>query len=306
MPATIAVFAYRRPHHLQACLDALSSNDIASESKVHIFVDGPKGPKDIDLVEEVADVATQASGFRSVQISRSRINLGLSKSVTTGIDTVLKAEDRIIVVEDDILTSIHFLSFMNDHLEQYSNDARVASVHGYVYPHPQGILPETFFVKGADCWGWATWKRAWKFFNPDGEFLLAQLRLHELINEFTFNGFAPFDDMLLDQIAGRNDSWAVRWHASALLADMLTLYPDQPMAVNIGEDGSGSHGGKSTLYTQALSPDRISVSGLDPEENSDARRLFEDFFLSRYHLPQSHLGRLAWRYMRRLKRKLAK
>lgn len=304
MPATIAVFAYKRPRHLQRCLEALAANDQASESDLRIFVDGPRGEDDAKAVADVVEVANSALGFKSVSISEAEENLGLAGSLTSGITKVLATEERVIVVEDDILTSRQFLNFMNDHLDAYSDDNRVASIHGYTYPHPKGELPATFFIKGADCWGWATWRRAWRHFNPDGQILLDQLKSQRLLDDFTFGGTAPFDDMLIDQIAGRNDSWAVCWYASALLAGMHTLYPDHPLATNIGEDGSGTHGGTHTSDMQELSDVRVRLQIQDVRESPEARRCFEQYFRARYRIPRSSMGRLLWRYVRRLRQRL--
>lgn len=63
---------------------------------------------------------------------------------------------------------------MNEGLELYKNDNKVASIHAYVYP-TQKKLPETFFIQGADCWGWATWKRAWDIFNSNTQELLDEI-----------------------------------------------------------------------------------------------------------------------------------
>jgi hypothetical protein len=54
--------------------------------------------------------------------------------------------------------------------------------------------------------------------------------------------------MLEDQIAGRNNSWAIRWHASMYLQEKLTLYPAQTYVINIGFDGSGTHTSETSIY----------------------------------------------------------
>src|SRR5262249_35869456 len=151
-------------------------------------------------------------------------NFGLAQSIVQGVSGTVAQHGRIIVLEDDMVTSPHFLTYMNQALDKYADEARVVSIHGYVYPVEQP-LPETFFLPGADCWGWATWKRGWSCFNPDGQFLLNELKRQKLIRDFDFNGAFPYSEMLQAQIKGANDSWAVRWYASALLAGKLTLYP---------------------------------------------------------------------------------
>ena len=128
--------------------------------------------------------------------------------------------DKVIVLEDDLVTSPHFLQYMNDGLGIYERDDRVISIHGYSYP-VHGKLPETFFLRGADCLGWATWKRGWDLFEDDGQRLLNELERRNLTRSFDFDGSYPYTQMLRDQIAGSNSSWAVRWYASAFLRDKL-------------------------------------------------------------------------------------
>ena len=130
---------------------------------------------------------------------------------------------------------------------------------------------------------------------------MLELRERGLIHVFNFEGTAPYEEMLSDQIEGRNDSWAVRWYASALLNDMFTLYPNQPMAINIGEDGSGAHRGSSNAYQQQLSQSPVTVERIPIVESEGGREAFREFFRSRYRIPSSIIGRWVWRRARRLK-----
>jgi hypothetical protein len=122
----------------------------------------------------------------------------------------------------------------------YAQDEQVVSIHAFSYP-TRVELPQTFFLRGADCWGWATWRRGWALFDPDGEGLLTRLRASGLEREFDLDGAYPYTALLEDQVEGRVDSWAVRWRASAFLAGRLTLWPGVLLVENIGQDGSGTH-----------------------------------------------------------------
>ena len=297
--APIALFAFRRPDHTSRVLDSLRHNLEAQRSHLMVFIDGPRLPGDERLVMEVRSLFDDLTGFASVTVVQSPTNQGLATSLIRGISRVLEIHDRLIVVEDDIVVSPHFLGFMNDHLDLYSANPSVASIHSYVYPTKQ-LLPDTFFIRGSDCWGWATWRRAWEHFNPDGAHLLRELRRRNLVHEFNFGGTAPYSEMLIDQIAGRNDSWAVRWYASAFLMDMVTLYPGRSLALNIGEDGSGDHGGASRLYDQVLSLNPVQAQAITCHESRIARAAFEDFFRTKYRIPKGRVSRIAWRYGRRV------
>lgn len=245
--APVALFAFRRPDHLAACVAALASNPTAAGTDLIVFCDGPKTPADAPSTARVRDVAHRIEGFRSLRVVERESNLGLAASVIGGVTEVLGDHERIIVLEDDIVVSVDFLRYMNEGLEMYAADERVVSIHAFSYAVPE-TLPETFFLRGADCWGWATWRRGWQVFEPDGATLLARLDASGEADLFDFDDGYGYRRMLQDQIAGTNDSWAVRWYASAFLAGRFTLYPGTSLVENIGQDGSGTH----SVATEAL------------------------------------------------------
>jgi len=279
--APVVLFAYKRPIHTQRVVDALLANPETQDTDLIVFVDGPKTLKEQKMIDDVCRIFESLNGFSSIDVRCSPTNLGLSRSIIQGVTSVFDQYDRIIVLEDDILVSKNFLEYMNLALDLYKSEETIASIHGYVYPIERE-LPQTFFIRGADCWGWATWRRAWEKFNPDGRALLQQLESSGQTSDFDFNGSAQFTDMLRGQIAGTNDSWAVRWYASAFLENMLTLYPGKSLVKNIGLDGSGTHSGKSEQLDTSVadSKESLAMSPLVIIESSFGREAFEDFFRS--------------------------
>ena len=275
--APIALFVYNRPEHLRVTVEALQKNALAQDSDLLIYSDAPKTSEAGEAVREVRDYIKKISGFRSVTVVERAKNFGLANSIIGGVTATVNKYGRIIVLEDDLVTSPYFLTYMNEALEKFADDDRVVSVHGYVYPVEQS-LPEAFFLPGADCWGWATWQRGWACFNDDGQSLLDELERRKLIRAFDFNGAYSFSKMLEAQIKGANDSWAVRWYASAFLAGKLTLYPGRSLVHNIGNDNSGSHCGESAEYDAKLSNTPISLNNIDIEPSQAGRQAFEAFF----------------------------
>jgi len=296
--APIALFVYNRPWHLRQTVEALLNNHEAPQTELFVFSDAAKGSSAEAAVEEVRASIRQISGFSAVHIIEREENFGLARSIIEGVSAVCKAYGRAIVMEDDILTSKYFLRYMNAGLDMYEHDQQVASIHGYVYP--AGVpLPETFFIRGADCWGWAMWQRSWDLFEPDGKQLLQQLRQHNLTQRFDFNGAYPYTRMLEDQIAGNNDSWAIRWHASAFLQNRLTLYPGRSLVMNIGNDNSGTHCTASIVFSGELAEEPVKVERIPLEENEIARQAFINFFRSQRPSILTRLFRRAARIMGR-------
>ena len=290
-PAPVALFAYRRPDHLARTLESLAACPEARATELIVFADGAKGDADADGVRLVRAMLGGIEGFSSVRVVERATNIGLAGNVIGGVNEVLGSAESIIVLEDDMIVSPDFLTYMNQALDRYADDARVVSIHGYVYPTLRP-LPDYFFLRGADCWGWATWRRGWDLFQPDGARLLDQLEKDGSTHAFDIEGSFPYTQMLRDQIAGRNDSWAVRWYASAFVAGALTLYPGRSLVANIGLDGTGTHSlGDRGLATvaQRMSP----LVPIPVEESAVARAEIADA-LRRKQIPEGSLVSRLW------------
>jgi hypothetical protein len=279
MLAPIALFVYNRPEHLKKTITALKLNRLSNDSELFVFSDGYKNDKDKLEVEAVRILLNKADGFKKITVIKRQSNFGLAKSIIRGVTETVNKFGKIIVIEDDLIVSSNFLEYMNKELDFYENDEEVISVHGYVYPIIK-VLPETFFLKGADCWGWATWKRGWNLFESDGKKLLAELRNSHLTKEFDFDGLYPYAQMLEEQTVGYNDSWAIRWYASAFLKNKLTLYPGNSLVKNIGFDGSGRHSGSAGLHNGLLSERKINFFKIVAQESIVGRQAFVDYFKS--------------------------
>lgn len=228
MISPVVLFVYNRPLHTQKTIQALSENTLAKESDLYIFSDGPKRSIDTDSVNEVRNYLKTIRGFKSVKVFESLENNGLSKAIINGVNTIFNQAEAIIVLEDDLITSPYFLSFMNQALTLYKDDEKVVCINAYMYP--VGVnMPESFFIRGADCQGWATWKRGWRTFNPNGKELLSELKRRNLVRDFNYDNSYAFSRMLSHQSKGLVESWAIRWYASAFLRDKLTLYPGKSL-----------------------------------------------------------------------------
>ena len=275
--APVVLFCYMRPDHLARTIESLLGNPEAAATHLTVICDGAARAEHQAGVDAVRKHVQALTGFASITRVYRSANLGLARSIIGGVGECLQAHDRVIVLEDDLVLSPHFLAYMNSALTCYEDDAQVASIHGYCYPVTQP-LPETFFMQGADCWGWATWARAWAHFEPDGRRLLAQLEQRGLTRAFDLDASYPYTRMLRGQIAGRNDSWAIRWHAACYLRNMLTLYPGRSLVENIGNDASGTHCAPTEIYSGALQPRAVRVERIALAASAAGRSAFVAFF----------------------------
>ncbi len=300
MNCPVALFAYKRPQHLRQVVDSLLANPEAADTEIFIFCDAAARPEDMPAIAEVRDYAKSVDGFKRVAVIERETNYGLSRSITEGVSDLCAEYGRAAVVEDDVLVSQYFLAWVNAALDKYENDERVLSVGCYVFP-TQRKLPETFFLSLPDCWGWAVWARSWRGYQADGVSLLQELHERNLEHIFDFEGAYPYTEMLRGQTLGKNDSWAVRWSASVLLASGLTIYPRRSMTRNIGFDGTGTHCGEGDAYLSELAEELPAIADIPVVESEIGRSAWREYFLQ---LRQHERG-LGSRIASRLKRLLA-
>ena len=281
--APIALFVYNRIDHLKKTIKSLKKNKLSIKSDLIIFSDYAKNNENIKNILEVRKYIKKLKGFKKIKIYERDKNFGLSKNIISGVSIVLKKYKNIIVIEDDLILDKFFLDFMNDGLKLFKKEKKIASIHGYIYPtNLNSHIPDYFFLKGADCWGWATWKRSWNLFEKNGNKLKYLIDNQNLKKEFNFNGSYDYYKMLVNQIEGKNDSWAIRWYASAFLQQMYTLYPKKTFVKNIGTDGSGTHGTgnrkvnkKSIVRKKYIS---INIKNKEISENLQAKKKVEEYF----------------------------
>ena len=276
--APILLFVYNRPEHTRRCIESLTRNALAAISTLYIYADGAKEATQQAAVDEVRNYLRLISGFKTVHLIEREENWGLARNIIDGVTTQVNRYGKVIVLEDDLVVAPHFLQFMNDALETYKDEPKVGHIQACDFTQDPS-LPETFLIKWTGSWGWATWERAWKHFNPNGKALLEELEQRKLTYTFDFNGKYGFTRMLRRQIEGKNNSWAIRWNASLFLKDILSLNVGRSLVQNEGFDGSGTNCGGGGLYASNLHLAPLPVQKISPiEENKAARQAFVRYY----------------------------
>jgi len=278
--APIALFVYNRPQHTERTIQYLSQNDLAGKSKLFIFSDGAKTPADKQQVAEVRAIIKNVKGFKSVEVFERQENAGLANSIIAGVTQLINEYDQVIVFEDDLISSPHTLSYFNDSLKRYKNEEKVMHIGAYMYPLTDHTLPESFFYRAATSWGWATWARAWKNFEPDIDVLIKQFDKKKK-SEFSIQNKMNFWKQMQEFKKGKNNSWAIRWYASIFLKGGLTLNPAQSLVNNIGHDGTGVHSGINDIYNVAINPKPITLFPEIIEEDKQAYLAIKKFLAGR-------------------------
>jgi hypothetical protein len=238
--APIALFVYNRPWHTQQTIQALLNNIFSSESNLFIFSDAPKNDLAIDEVKKVRTYIHSIRGFKNIEIIEHEKNIGLADSIVSGVTEIIRQYGKIIVLEDDIITSPGFLRYMNEALSVYEYEDHVMHISAWMFPIKNN-LPSTFFYNVGSCWGWGTWARAWKHLNIDSEFLYNEIVSKNLVSKFNNDGGYNFLEQLERNRKGEIKTWAVKWYASFFLKNGFALHPNRSLTNNIGNDSSGTN-----------------------------------------------------------------
>lgn len=280
MPAPIALFVFHRPEHTLQTLQALTKNSMAAESELFIFGDGPRGERDAEAVRQTREVCTAVTGFRAVHCEFSESNKGLAKSIITGVTRLVQEHGSVIVMEDDLVTSPHFLRYMNSALEFYRDVPEVMSISAYTPPEDRMQFPtdfngDVYFNLRNSSWGWGTWPDRWALADwevSDYEEFRQSRKLKRAFNR----GGADLTWMLGDQMEGYINSWAIRWTYAHFKQKKLSVCPRHSYVDNIGLDGSGTHFNRPldehTILSEAIENPTFRLPAVVDEDVMEAFR----------------------------------
>src|SRR5436190_14710375 len=253
--APAALFVYNRPEHTRRTVEALLRNPEASNTDLIVFSDAPRAPKAAEKVREVRDYVRTIQGFKSLTVEERTRNAGVRASIIEGVTQLCRKRGRVIVLEDDLLTSPHFLEFMNAGLERSDRERRVMQVSGHSFPISIGLPEDAILLPFTTSWGWATWDRAWRHFDAQGSGYERLAGDKSLKRRFDLYGGYRFFDLLTSQRQGKVDSWAILWYLSVFLQEGLGLFPRKTLVRNIGLDGSGVNRFRRSVPGQEENPD---------------------------------------------------
>jgi len=265
--APIVLFVYNRPEHTRQTLSALVANYLANESDLIIYSDAPKNQQAVEGVNTVRLLTKNIQGFKSVNIIERDKNLGLADSIIDGVTSIVNKYGRIIVLEDDIVTSPYFLLFMNKALDYYEKEKILWHISGWNYPIKTNGLHDAFFWRTMNCWGWATWKDRWQYYEKNVDKLIETFSKKD-IYKLNINNTAGMWEQVISNKEGKINTWAIFWYATIFKNEGLCLNPTTSFVKNIGLDGSGVHcGNDSNIETKIINNKEIDFSIIPLQED---------------------------------------
>lgn len=253
--APISLFVYNRLEETKQTIEALKQNFLASESELFIFSDGPKNEVAIEKVENVRSYIKSITGFKSIEVFESDENKGLANSIIQGVSKIIKKYGKIIVLEDDLITTPNFLNFMNQALAFYKKDVNIYTINGYspLIENIEEMNDKVYFHSRTCSWGWATWCDRW----DENIFNKRQIKEYLEVNTGILEKFKKengndVERMLLGTLTGENDSWYIRWVFHNFLNNKQSVFPVLSKIVNIGFNVNATHCDGISAYVSRL------------------------------------------------------
>ena len=242
--APVVLFVYNRPEHTGQTLKALAKNRLAEKSTLYIYSDGPR-KGDEKKVEEVRTLIRQEAWCGDVHIMESATNNGLAASIKNGVSTILKEKGKVIVLEDDLVTSPAFLTYMNRALDFYNERKSVFSISGYCLPAHKMEIPDDYPYDVFAClrnssWGWATWDDRWQQVDWSVSHYKTLAENEAVKEAFGRMGDDVFS-MLHDMNSGKLDIWSIQFTLAHFVNHAISIVPVKSYVDNIGMDGTGEN-----------------------------------------------------------------
>lgn len=248
----IVIFAFNRPALLQRTLTALAANDFADKAILTVFCDAPRHEKDEPGTRAVRELAKKAQGFASVEVVERPKNMGCAASVIDGLTEMFRLHERLIVIEDDIVTSPYTLRFLSEGLARYADNKKVFNIAAWTPPHITRNIPasypyDVYAIPRFNCnGGWASWRDRFQDIDWDVKDYQDFKNSSQLRKAFNIGG-ADLSPMLDMQMEGKINSWAIRADYARFKKNMVGINPVRSYALNIGM-GSGTHTTTATTY----------------------------------------------------------
>lgn len=268
----VVLFVYARPDLLRCTLASLEANQIP---QLYVFSDAPRNSSVAPAVEEVRRIVEDID-WCDIHCEKNSVNLGLGKSILRGVGSVLERHDAAIIFEDDIVCAPHTYKYISAALDHYAHDDQVMSVAGWTHPkiRPPVSADQPFFSGRFACWGWGTWRRAWKGMDVRAATLLTRCRLR---CRDVYRYGADIPEMAFLESA--TNTWAVRFALLHMLKKGLCLHPPRSLTLHIGFDDRSENcrgdGGLGMTMESLLPAPPLPEKWPEPIENSECPLLWQ-------------------------------
>lgn len=249
LAAPVVFFIFNRPATTARVLEQIRA---ARPATLLVVADGPRRdrPGEAELCREVRELVLSRIDWNPRLLTQfAEENLGCRRRISSGLSWAFEQVEEAIILEDDCLPDPTFFRFAADLLEFYRHDARIGVISGDNFQaQPMNSPASYYFSKYNHCWGWATWRRAWKYYDDDMKTWPALRDSGWLEGLFPRREYSGYWRGLFDQVAARRiDTWDYPWTFACWSQSLLSVLPRSNLITNIGV-------GPDATHTQGMDP----------------------------------------------------
>jgi hypothetical protein len=228
-------------------LTQLVFNEIKKAKPLFLYItaDGPRknNKSDLENCKKTREIIKQIDWECQVKTNFSEVNLGCKLGVSSGINWFFENIDEGIILEDDCLPNQSFFFFCQELLAYYRNDQRIMQIGGANFQPVQNRNDKSYyFSKYSHIWGWASWKRAWKYYDRDiknfpdfkKEKIISNIFTEKLMQIYWLKRFEEVYN-------GKIDTWDFQWQYTTLIHNGLSVIPNKNLISNIGFGVNSTH-----------------------------------------------------------------
>jgi len=250
-PIPVVLIVFNRPEPTAAVFETVRR---LRPSQLLIIADGPRPdrPDDPARCLETRRVVSDIDWPCDCKTNFADVNIGLKGRIHSGLDWVFEQVERAIILEDDCVADPTFFPYCAELLERYADDERVMTISGNNYHFGSIPFPHSyFFSRHMHCWGWATWRRAWKLHDPTLPYW-PSLKADGWIESFVQDSGERrhWHDVLDAAALGHLNSWAYPWSYSIMRHNGLNIHPAVNLVSNIGFGPEATHTREESMLSK--------------------------------------------------------
>lgn len=247
----VALFVFNRPDRTRQVFDEIAQY---RPSRLFVVADGPRSTQEAIACNEVREIVEGVSWDCEVVTNYADGNLGCRDRIVSGLNWVFEHCDEAIILEDDCLPNQSFFHFCHELLEFYRMDERVMTISGDNFHVPGQISPYSYhFTVFPHCWGWATWRRAWKLYDLQMTYWPTVRDTRWLANIVGDEQVVRYWRRIMDEVyAGKMGTWDYQWVFACWLQNALSIAPNKNLVSNIGFGSEATHTSDDTSPFAAL------------------------------------------------------
>jgi len=296
--APIIIFTYNRYDAIYLTINALKKNYLIDKVDIYIYSDKEKTSKDSQKVRKVRKyLNTLKNDFNSITIIQRRFNYGLARNIIEGVTELINKYEKVIVLEDDLITSENFLCYMHESLEYYKDRKDVFSISGYTgnLSSIKHLKEDSYLSYRPSSWGWGTWKNQWNNIDWEIKDFEEFIKNKKQIKKFNRGGI-DMTRMLKHYQEGKNNSWAIRWSYAMYKQNKYSVYPKISKVQNIGFGDDATHCSGINIYKTTL--DKTKQCTFNFTDETEPNKLIAKDFRYQYSYTNKLLKKIQGYYER--------